>query len=180
MDSGNLSINVESKAVQEHIPTCSKQRDTPFKYVNCIWWRPCQYIRSGWLNTKGSILCGARTVLSASWRLLPASQLPAGHRQSFHSHRSLASRTRTQSGSMVQSSLLTSPCSHGCPRLQGLFCLTEMERVALKYAQPSAFCPFIWGTLGSSSPLKQRGLEKEQQIRGFSHIKNPKYRRQNF
>lgn len=36
MDSGKLCRNAESKAVQEHIPTCSKQQDTPFKHVSTV------------------------------------------------------------------------------------------------------------------------------------------------
>lgn len=36
MDSGKLRRNAESKAVQEHFPTCSKQRDPPFKHVSTV------------------------------------------------------------------------------------------------------------------------------------------------
>lgn len=36
MDSGKLRRNVESKAVQEHTPTCSKQWDAPFKHVSTV------------------------------------------------------------------------------------------------------------------------------------------------
>ena len=36
MDSGKLRRNPESKAVQEHIPACSKRWDTPFKHVSTV------------------------------------------------------------------------------------------------------------------------------------------------
>lgn len=36
MDSGKLCRNAESGPVQEHIPTCSKQPDTPFKHVSTV------------------------------------------------------------------------------------------------------------------------------------------------
>lgn len=64
------------------------------------------------------------------------------------------------------------PCSHGRPRPQSLLCWPGMEGVALKHGQPSALCHFLtWGTLESSSPFKT--MEREKQICGFLHIKNP-------
>lgn len=117
-------------------------------------------------------------MLSASWPTLPASQLPAGHRQSSHSRRSRAEAgwQRGAEQPLPSSPAFFFPCLPPAPAgACGVASASPGWRgMPWSVVNPLPSAAFLFGARWKVPLLvKRRGAERGNQIRGFLRVKNP-------